>query len=120
MKRVTTYIGDAFGTVEQLLREEFIPSLFIELRKGNVGMGVTRLPMKQADLDLPDQAKTPPDNCKPSCVITGHLVADLNGQEEFSHVRNDPLMFAGCAVNGTMSKPVISKTTPFTNKIEAT
>ena len=39
--------------------------------------------MKQAGLDLPDPKKTAPGNWTASCVITGHLVAALRGQEEF-------------------------------------
>ena len=39
--------------------------------------------MKKAVLDLPDTAKTAPENWTASCVITGHLVVALRGQEEF-------------------------------------
>ena len=39
--------------------------------------------MKQAVLDLPEPAKKATENWTESCVITGHLVAVLRGQEEF-------------------------------------
>ena len=45
--------------------------------------GVTRLPVKQAGLALPDPTKTAHENWTASCVITGHLVEALRGQEEF-------------------------------------
>ena len=45
--------------------------------------GVTYLSVKQAILDLPEPTQTAPENCKASCVITGHLVAALRGQVEF-------------------------------------
>ena len=46
-------------------------------------MVVTRLPVKQAGLDLPDPKKTAPEKWTASCVITGHLVAVLRVEEEF-------------------------------------
>ena len=38
--------------------------------------------MKQLGLSLPHPTKIDPENCTASCVITGHLVAALRGQEE--------------------------------------
>ena len=70
MQRVIPYIGDAFGPVEQGMREDFIPALFQGLREGTPGRGVPCLPMKQAGLDLPDPTKTAPENWMASCVIT--------------------------------------------------
>ena len=46
-------------------------------------MYTTRLQAKQAGLALPDPTKTATENWTASCVITGHLVAELRGQEEF-------------------------------------
>ena len=45
--------------------------------------GITRLPVKQAGLALPDPTQTDPENWTASCVITGNLVAALRGQVEF-------------------------------------
>ena len=84
MKRVTPNIGDAFRSVEQALREAFILDLFQGLGEGTLGRGVTCLPMEHAGLALPDPTKTAPENCMESFVITGNLVEELRGQEEFS------------------------------------
>ena len=83
MKRVTPGIGDIFGMVEKALRETFLPALFRVMGEGAPGRGVTRLPVKQAGLALPDPTLTDPENWTASCVITGHLVAALRGQMEF-------------------------------------
>ena len=61
----------------------FIPALLQSLREGTPGRGFNRLTVKQAGLALPDPTKRSPDIWKASCVITGHLVAVLRGQEEF-------------------------------------
>ena len=60
MQRVTPDIGDAFDPVEQAIGDAFIPAHFQGLREGTPGRGVTRLPMKQAGLVLPDLIKTVP------------------------------------------------------------
>ena len=74
---------DAFIPVEQALREAFIKDLFQGRGEGTPGRGVTQLPVKQAGMALPDPTKTAPENWTASCVITGHLVAAIRGQEEF-------------------------------------
>ena len=83
MQRATLGIGDAFGNafgqVEKALRETFVPALFEGLGDGVQERGVTRLPVKQAGLALPDPTQTAPDNWTASCVITGQLVAALRG-----------------------------------------
>ena len=80
VQQVTPDIGDAFRTVEQALREAFIPAFLHGLGEGTPRRGVTHLPVKQASLALPDPTKTAPENCTKSCIITGHLVAALRGQ----------------------------------------
>ena len=80
---VTLGIGDAFIPVEKSLQETFLPELFEELGEGAPGRGVTRLPVKQAGMALPDPTLTAPENWTTSCVITGHLVVVLRGQVEF-------------------------------------
>ena len=82
MQRVSPDIGDAFGPVEQALQKTFLLDLFQGLGEGKPGRGVTRLPVKQAGLALPDPTKTAPEDWKTSCVIIGHLVASLRVQEE--------------------------------------
>ena len=69
--------------MEQGLREVFIVALFYGLGEITPGMGVTRLPMKQAVLALPYPTNTDPENCTAYFVITGHIVAALRVQEEF-------------------------------------
>ena len=81
VQQVTPDIGDAFGPVEQALREAFIPSLFRGLGERTPGRGVTYPPVKQAGLSLPDINKTPPENCMESCVITGNIVTSFRSQE---------------------------------------
>ena len=60
-----------------------MPELFEGLREGVPEQGVTRMPVKQAGLALPDPSQIAPENWTVSCVITGHLVAALQGQVEF-------------------------------------
>ena len=83
MQRVTTGISDAFGLVEKALWETFVPALFEGLGEGTPERAFTRLPLKQAGLALPEPTQTSPENWMVSCVITGHLVAELGGQVEF-------------------------------------
>ena len=83
MQQVTPGIGDAFGLVEKALRETFLPDLFEVLGEVSPERGVTRLPVKEAGLYLPDSTQKAPENWMASCVITGHLVTALRGQVEF-------------------------------------
>ena len=69
--------------MEEALRETFLPDLFQGLGEGTPGIRVTNLPVKHAGMDLPDPRETAPENWTMSCIITGHLVAALRGQEEF-------------------------------------
>ena len=86
MQHITHKIREAFGPVEQVLQDAFILDLFLVMGKLTPGRGVNCLPVKQAGLVLPDPTKTAPENWMTSCVITGHLVAVLRGQEEFQVV----------------------------------
>ena len=83
MQRVAPKIGGAFIPVEQALREAFIPVLLQGLGERTLGRGFTLLTLKHAGLAFPDLTKTARDNCTESFVITGHLVADLRGKEDF-------------------------------------
>ena len=86
VQRVTPGVGDAFGPVEEALREIFVPALYEGLRGGVPERDITHLPVKQAGLALPDPTQMAPENWKASCVITGHLVAALRVQVEFRTV----------------------------------
>ena len=60
LQQVTPCIGDAFGPVEKALRETFMPDLFNGMGESAPQRGVTRLPVNQAVLDLPDPTQTDP------------------------------------------------------------
>ena len=62
MQRVTLGIRDAFGPFEKALRETLVLVLFEGLGDSVPERGVTRLPTKQAELDLPDPSQTDNDN----------------------------------------------------------
>ena len=66
-----------------MLRETFVPALIEGLGDGAPERGVTRLPVKQVGLALPDPTQTAPENWMASCVIAGHLDVALRGQVEF-------------------------------------
>ena len=76
-------IGDAFGPVEEEIKTAFLPELFKGVVDGAPGREITRLPVKQAGLSLPDLMRAAPDNWKEYCVITEHLVSELRGQMTF-------------------------------------
>ena len=52
IQRVTTGVGEAFGPVEESLREIFVPALFRGLLEGLPKRKNTRLPVKQAGLAI--------------------------------------------------------------------
>ena len=83
MQRFTPGVGDAFGPMEVALKEIFVLALFQGLQEGVPEQWITRLPVKQAGLDLPDPSQTAPENWTASYVITGHLVVALRGQVDF-------------------------------------
>ena len=80
---VTPGISEAFRLVEEALQRAFLPALFHGVEKDNPRWGVTRLSVKQTGLALPDLPQSAPENWMTSCVITGHLVAALQGRTEF-------------------------------------
>ena len=70
MQRVTPFLGNAFVPVEKALWETFVLALFEGLGEVTPNRGVTRLPVKQAVLALPDPTLTAPGNYTASYVIT--------------------------------------------------
>ena len=80
MQRVTLGVGKGFGPVETALKETSVLAFFEGLREGVPEQRVTRLPVKQGGLALPDPSQTAPKNWTASCVIAGHLVAAFRGQ----------------------------------------
>ena len=76
-------IGNAFGPVEEEIVMVFLTELFKGVGDRAPGRAITRLPVKQVGIGLPDPTRTTPDNWQASCVITGHLVSALRGQVTF-------------------------------------
>ena len=87
VQRVTPGIGYAFRPVEKVLQDTFLPDLFEGLGEGAPERGVTRMPVKQARLTLPDPKLTASVNWIASCVIKGHLVAMLMGKSGVLEIR---------------------------------
>ena len=83
VQRVTPGISNPFGPVEEEIAKAFLPALFKGVGDGASGREITRLPVKQTGMALPDPTQTDPANWQASCVITGHLVSALRGQVPF-------------------------------------
>ena len=62
MQPVTLGIGNAFGLLEKVLRENLVMELFEGLGDGVPERGVTHLSVKQEGLALPDPSQTAPEN----------------------------------------------------------
>ena len=62
VQRVTPGIGNAFGPVEEEIAKAFLPALFEGAGDGAPGREITRLPVKQAGMALPDPTQTAPEN----------------------------------------------------------
>ena len=60
MQRVTPGIGDTFGPVEEEIATAFLLALFEVVGDGVPGRAITRLPVKQVGLALPDPRQTAP------------------------------------------------------------
>ena len=91
----TPGVGEAFGPVEEALREIFVPALFEGLREGVPKREITRLPVKQAGLALPDPIQTAPEKWTASCVIIGYLVTALRVQVEFRTADHSACLWEG-------------------------
>ena len=77
MKRVTPDIGMDFIAVEDTLQDILPPDPFQGATSQIPGRAITSLPFKQAGIYLPNPTQTAGENWTASCVITGHLVAEL-------------------------------------------
>ena len=97
VQRVTPGVGEAFGPVEEALREIFVPALFRGLSEGLPERENTCLMVKQAVLALPYPVQTDPENWTASCVITGELVAALKGQVVFRTADHSACLRGGAA-----------------------
>ena len=84
MQRVTPGIGMAFQTVEDNLRDTFLPALFHGATSQIPRRAITGLLVKQARIILPESNNTSGDNRIASCVITGHLATALRRTADFS------------------------------------
>ena len=99
-------MGEAFGPVEEALRDIFILALFRALSEGLPGRENTRLPVKQAGMALPDPVHTTPENLTVSSVITGHLVAALRGQVVFQTANHSACLLGDGWSCGTRGRNV--------------
>ena len=63
----------AFQAVEYELQNTILPALFQEATSQIPRRAITNLPVKQAEIALPDQTWTAGANWMASCLITGHL-----------------------------------------------
>ena len=70
VQRITPEISNAFGPVEEEIAKAFLPALFEGAKDGTPGREITRLPVKQAGMAIPDPTQTAPENWQASCVIT--------------------------------------------------
>ena len=80
--RVTPGIGITFQAVEDGLRDTFLPAIFQGAAFQTPGRSITGLPIRQAGFAPPDPIQTVGSNWVVSCVITGHLVAEIRGMDE--------------------------------------
>ena len=62
VQRVTPVISNAFGPVEEEISKAFLPALFEGAGYGAPGRDITRLPVKQAGMALPDPTWTAHEN----------------------------------------------------------
>ena len=62
VQRVTLGIGDTFGPVEEEITTTFLPALFEGVGDGAPGRSITRLPVNQAGMTLPDPTWTAPEH----------------------------------------------------------
>ena len=60
MQRVDPDTGDTFEPVEDALQDSFLSALLQGVGEDFPGWGLTRLPVKQAGLSLPDPAISAP------------------------------------------------------------
>ena len=58
MQQVTPGIGDEFGPVEEEITKAFLLALFEGVGDGAPGREITRFPVKQAGMALPDPTLT--------------------------------------------------------------
>ena len=98
VQRLTPGIGDVFGPVEEDIEKAFFPALFEGVGDGAPGRAITRLPVNQAGMALPDLTRTAPENWQASCVITEHLVSALRSQVPFQRANHAACLWDGRAV----------------------
>ena len=80
---VTPDIGMAFQVVEDALRDVLLTDLFQGAMAQIPGRAITGMPVKQAEISLPDPTRTAGANYMASCVILGNLVTAFQGTSEF-------------------------------------
>ena len=79
----TQGLGEEFRPVEKAFWEELLLDLFLGVDTYMPRWTITRLPVKQYGLAIPDPIQTAQGNWIALYVFTGHLIADLSGRLEF-------------------------------------
>ena len=72
-------------------QNSFLPGLFWGATSKVLAQGVTQLPVKQVGLAITNPNLSDLDNWTASCIVIGHLIADLRGRTEFN-TRNHTLL----------------------------
>ena len=95
MKRVTPDIGMDFIAVEDTLQDILPPDPFQGATSQIPGRAITSLPFKQAGIYLPNPTQNAGENWTASCVITGHLVAELRRKAKVRYGNHSLLIGEG-------------------------
>ena len=69
--------------MEDNLQNTFLPDLFQGGMSQIPRRAITGLPFKKSGVALPDPTHTTGENWMASCIITGHLAAELHKTDEF-------------------------------------
>ena len=69
--------------MEKALQEEFLPALFLGEDTTIPGRSIAGFMVKRSDIAIPDPTLTSQGNWMLSCVVSGQLVADLQGRVKF-------------------------------------
>ena len=81
--------------MEEEITKAFLPEILEGVGDGVQGRAITRLPVKQVGMVLPNPTWTAPEKWQASCVIKVHLVSALGGQVPFRMADH-----AACLRNG--------------------
>ena len=81
--------------MEEALDKSFLPPLFKGTTAEVLSLGITRLPVKQAGLEIPNLTLSAWENWTDSCVVTGHLITALHRRTEFKTGDHSMILWEG-------------------------